>query len=173
MLSQQPDEFNISWWREKPLLLPGPLEPKVGETDIMSASLVAADGVSVEQLRHFRISESRLRLAIFKSRTDHAQQVVPTIENKELNCRNIYFNPTYAASDAARSSVIWKSATSDSSGEELAFETVKDARVFQEHITNFKVKCDISTIANIRKKAGHFDGKGKEIGEGGRLQIWM
>lgn len=173
LLSQQADEFQVSWWQEKPLLLPGPLEPKVGETTIMSAALLTTDSTSVEQLRLFRISESRLRLAISRSRTDHAQQVVPTIESKELDCRNIYLNPTYAASIAAPSSIIWKAFTSDSSGEELAFETVQDARAFQEHITNFNVKCDIPAIDKIRKKSSLFDGEGKEIGDGGRLQIWM
>ncbi|KAK5097429.1 hypothetical protein LTS08_006841 [Lithohypha guttulata] len=172
LLRQHESGFDVNLWQEKQVPVPGPLEATGGEVLAMSTALKTRDQTRVEELRLFRLTENRLRLAIATSTLSQAQQVVTTVEKNEIDCHKVYLYPIYAMSANAAPSIIWKAAASDYSVQELAFTTLNNAREFQEHVINFKIRCDLPALVTARKKTGFF-GQGKVCADGGRIQIWM
>lgn len=173
LLRQHESGFDVNLWQEKQVPVPSPLEATGGEVLAMSTPLKTRDQTRVQELRLFRLTENRLRLAIVTSTLSQAQPVVPTVDRNEIDCHKVYLYPIYAMSANAAPSVIWKAAASDYSVQELAFTTLNNAREFQEHVTNFKIRCDLPALVTARKKTGFFDGQGKVFADGGRIQIWM
>jgi len=174
LLRQDTAAFNLGFWRPIEVPMPGPLEANGGEVLLMSTVLKARDQASVEELRVFGIAEGRLRLARATTKSNQSQYVdTTTVHEREIDSRKIFLSPIYAMTLDAASSIIWKPTASEQTVQELPFATLGDALKFQEIVTAFGVVYNEHALVGAKKKAGIFDGQGKSIAQGGRIQIWM
>lgn len=161
--------FNVDLRKDDQLLSPGLVEANAGEVLLMHTSLRARDADSVEALDIFSIKEGYLRLAQTTATSDQSS----ITHHWQIVCRRVFLSPLYAVTPDKAASIIWKPTTSDDTAQELSFTASTDARKFQAFITAFDVVYDESAFVRARKKTGLFDGQGRNIAQGGHIQIWI
>ena len=172
LLRQNESEFVVNPWQPDKTNDLGPMDAGAGEVLLMAKPLKARDPTRVEELRVFRLSKDRLRLARATSKPNQAQQVNTTVYAVGIDHRRICLHPIYALALASPPSVTWKASTSDHTIQELAFDTVNDARAFQELVTNFDIRYDSPALKGARMKCRSLDGQGRVVAGAGRIQIW-
>lgn len=125
-------------------------------------------------------------LAVFRSGEDSLRLVevisspnVPGEREREseLDCRKVVLVPLYAHPENQSScSFSWKSSADVPRMKELPFKDRSVLLRFQEAVTNFAVRADLSGLSAIRAKLSgwNFDGKfGTELGGEGHIQLWL